>query len=63
MYIHKREIIKPFERKLEKANHEELVNIVNGMHANSDMNVDESKEIGVRIVKEMHEKSPASHVQ
>ena len=41
---------------------EDLVNIVTGMHANLDMNVDNSKAIGISILQGMQEKSPANHV-
>ena len=41
---------------------EDLVNIVTGMHENLDMNVENSKAIGIFILQSMQEKSPANHV-
>ena len=38
---------------------EGCVNISNGMHAGSDVNVDSSKDIGLSILNNMNEKNPA----
>ena len=37
---------------------EDLVNILNGMHAGTDVNVERSKDIGFSILKKMNDKSP-----
>ena len=37
---------------------DDLINIANGMHAGADVNVDNSKDIGISILKKMNDKSP-----
>ena len=38
-----------------------LINIANGMHAQSSVNVDNAKEIGIKILYEMNGKTPLNH--
>ena len=41
---------------------EDLMNIVNGMHATPEVNADRCHEVGLKILASMNDKNPANHV-